>query len=100
LKHLLILQDRRPEDRLYRGEWDALETSRKDAFRLRPAHSASGEYVSAALIAEAAQGFVEPSACLGLVCGPNEPRGGGPGFIDLAKGALMEAGVPADRVFA
>jgi ferredoxin-NADP reductase len=100
LKHLLILQDRRPEDRLYRREWEALEATRKDAFRLRAAHSANGEYVSAALIAEAAKGFVELPACLGLVCGPNEPRGGRPGFIDLAKASLVEAGVPADRVFA
>lgn len=100
LKHLLILQDRSPEDRLYRGEWEALEASRKDVFRLRPAHSANGEYVSASLIADAAKGFLELPACLGLVCGPNEPRGGRPGFVDLAKASLVEAGVPADRVIA
>ena len=99
LKHLLVVQDRTPEDALFRREWEALEAAEPGRFRRRAALSGtSKEYVSAALIAEAARGFLDPAACLGLVCGPNEPRGGGPGFCDLARGALAEAGVPADRV--
>ena len=99
LKHLLIAQDRTPEDALYRREWEALEASDGSRFRRRAAFSrTSGDYVSAALIADAARGFLEPGACLALICGPNEPRNGAPGFCDLAKRALVDAGVPADRV--
>lgn len=100
LKHLLILQDRSPEERLFRGEWATLEASEPARFRLRAAHSrTSGEYVSGKLIADAARGFVDPAGCLALICGPNEPREGKPGFCELARASLVEAGVPADRVF-
>ena len=100
LKHLLILQDRTPETRLFRAEWEELEASDPDRFRLRGVHSRTGdaEYVSAGLIEEAARGYVDPAAALGLVCGPNAPRGGSPGFCDLAKASLREAGVPAERI--
>jgi 3-ketosteroid 9alpha-monooxygenase subunit B len=99
LKHLLVVQDRSPEDMLFRGEWEALEAAEKSRFRRRTALSrTSGEYVSSALIAEAARGFLSPAACLALICGPNEPRGAGPGFTDLARAALAAVGVPADRV--
>lgn len=99
-KHLLILQDRTPEDRLFRAEWEALDASAPDRFRLRAVHSraGAGEYVSAKLIAEAAQGYLDPAAVLALVCGPNEPRGTSPGFCDLAKASLREAGVPEGRI--
>ena len=99
LKHLLVLQDRTLQDVLFRREWEALEAEEGGRFRRRTVLSrTSREYISAGLIAEAARGFLEPAACLGLTCGPNEPRGGGPGFCDLARGALVDAGVPADRV--
>lgn len=99
LKHLLIAQDRTPEDALFRREWETLEVS-DGRFRRRAAFSrtSSGEYVSAALIAEAARGFLEPRACLALICGPNDPRNGAPGFCDLARRVLGDVGVPADRV--
>ncbi len=97
LKHLLILQDRTPEDRLFREEWGALDPGR---FRLRGVFSrvGAGEYVSASLIAEAARGYLDPAGALALVCGPNEPRGNSPGFCDLAKASLREAGVLAGRI--
>ena len=99
LKHLLVIQDRTPEDLLFRAEWEALEAAETSRFRRRVVYSrTSGEYVSDRLIAEAARGFLAPAACLALICGPNEPRSGGPGFTDLARAALRSAGVPADRV--
>lgn len=99
LKHLLILQDRTPEDRFYAAEWAALEKAEPGRFRLRAAHSrTSKEYISTPLIAAAAAGYVDPKRCLALVCGPKEVRGTSPSFCDLARMILKELGVPADRI--
>jgi 3-ketosteroid 9alpha-monooxygenase subunit B len=99
LKHLLIVQDRTPDDRLFRAEWEALADVEEDRFRYVPLYSrTAGERVSAARIEAAARGFLELGRALGYVCGPGESRDGRPGFKDAAKAALTEAGLPVSRI--
>ncbi|HYE99171.1 MAG TPA: hypothetical protein VEJ18_09690, partial [Planctomycetota bacterium] len=98
LRHLLVLQDRLPQDVLYRGEWPDLEARYPDRFRLRVRLSSRGEYVDAADLAVALGGWLEPTAVLAFVCGPNYPRASAPGFVDLARRELAAAGIPPDRI--
>lgn len=95
-RHLLVLQDRTADDRLFRREWEILQETAGDRFRLRAVLSGtSGEYVSAALLGASLAGWLEPASSYALVCGPNAPRDGRPGFCDLAKASLAGAGVQA-----
>ena len=95
-RHLLVLQDRTPEDHLFRREWELMIETASDRFRLRGVYSKTvGEYVSAELIRASLQDWIDPKTCYALVCGPNDPRGGRPGFCDLAKASLAAAGVQA-----
>ena len=98
LRHLLVLQDRLPQDVLYRDEWPDLQGRHPERFRLRLRLSSRGEYVEAADLAAALGGWMDPTAVLAYVCGPNYPRGASPGFIDLARRELAAAGVPSDRI--
>lgn len=98
LRHLLVLQDRRPQDVLYRDEWPQLEERHPDRFRLRLRLSSRGEYIEAADVSAALRGWLEPAAVLAFVCGPNYPRAASLGFIDLACRELAAAGIPAGRI--
>jgi ferredoxin-NADP reductase len=96
-RHLLLLQERQAEDVLFHEEW--AELAARPGFRFRPLFSRSrGERISAELLREAAAGFLSSETTLAFVCGPNDPRSGGPGFCDLASSCVATLGIPPDRI--
>jgi len=96
-RHLLVLQERRPEDVLFGEEW--AELGSRPGFRMRAVFSRSGgEYVSAGLLRDEASGFLSPGSTLAFVCGPNDPRDGRPGFCDHAESCLSSLGIPPERI--
>jgi ferredoxin-NADP reductase len=116
LRHLLIVQNRRPEDILYRRELD--DTARAADGRVRVVNVISRPAASAErwtgptgratreLIRRQAEGFLDLHSCLAFVCGPNQPRGSEPGFIDRhagvrrtnQPGTLGELGISFERI--
>ncbi len=96
-RHLLVLQERQPGDVLFHEEWIPLGA--RPGFRFRPVYSRSGgERLSADLLRAASEGFLSPDSTLAFVCGPNDPRRGGPGFCDLASACLESLGIRPDRI--
>jgi len=94
-RHLLVLQERGPEDVLFGRDWE--ELGRDPRFRLRTLFSKKGgEYLSEGLLRR--ETGAEVSAAIGLVSGPNETRDGRPGFCDHAVACLRALGIPAGRI--
>jgi ferredoxin-NADP reductase len=74
-KHLLVLQNRTPEDVFFKDEWKELDARHRDRFRVRHVYSvAEGEHVSPAIIRSAMDGWIDGAASMAYTCGPNRPR--------------------------
>lgn len=106
-RHLLILQNRRPEDVFYKREWEELLDGHADRLRVRHVFSGNGgRHADAELAREAMAGWIDPAASFALCCGPTRPRGSGPGFVAAwagsrktgERGFFGELGFAGDRV--
>jgi ferredoxin-NADP reductase len=98
-KHLLLVQDRGAADALYREEWAALAEKHPERFRVRAVLSRErGERIDADRVRREAEGFLDLGAAWGFLCGPNQPRPDGPGFVDRCRALLLGLGFAADRV--
>jgi 3-ketosteroid 9alpha-monooxygenase subunit B len=98
-RHVLLLQERTPEDVLFRSEWGELLRTHDDRFRMRTVFSSSSQYVTPEIVRQAMAGFIEADSSLAFLCGPNAARNGRPGFLDHWKSALREAiGFPPSNV--
>ncbi len=86
-RHVLVLQDRSEEDVLFRDEWKDLA----GRVRVRFVYSSRGEYVTPEILREAMGGSIDAEISMAFLCGPNAPRNGGPGFLDLWKARLRES---------
>jgi ferredoxin-NADP reductase len=74
-KHLLLLQNRTPEDIFFKDEWRDLAANHGDRFRVRHIHSVSaGEHLIPAMARTAMEGWIDGATSMALVCGPNRPR--------------------------
>lgn len=74
-KHLLLLQNKTPEDVFYREEWPKLLSRHGDKLRVRHVFSVTdGRHLSAELVRAEMKGYLEPGDSFALVCGPNRPR--------------------------
>ncbi len=74
-RHLLVLQNRTPEDVFYRQEWPELLARHSDRFRMRHVFSVSEkEHVSVDLVRSLLDGWLDGNSAMALVCGPNRPR--------------------------
>lgn len=106
-RHVLVLQNRTEADVFYRNEWPDLAKRHADKLRIRHVFSvASGEHVSVDLVRREMEGFLEGATAMALVCGPNRPRDGKPGFCELwcgnprkkVAGFLAQLGFASDRI--
>jgi NAD(P)H-flavin reductase len=93
--HVLVLQERGPDDVLFAEDWAALG----GAFHFRPVFSRrDGRYLTPGVLAECVEGVLSPASSMAFVCGPNDPRGGRPGFCDHASACLRSIGVDPGRI--
>jgi ferredoxin-NADP reductase len=115
-KHLLLLQNRTPEDVFYKAEWKDLESRCADRFRIRHIHSVSaGEHLIPDMARQFMDGWIDGAASMAFVCGPNRPRevvakdgtkSKEPGFCEgwcgnprrKIQGKLGELGFTPDRI--
>lgn len=116
-KHLLVLQNRSPEDVFFKDEWKDLEARHRDRFRVRHVYSvAAGEHVSPEIMKGAMDGWIDGAASMAFTCGPNRPRevvapdgtkSKEPGFCEgwcgnprrKVTGKLAGLGFTPDRIF-
>jgi ferredoxin-NADP reductase len=93
--HVLVLQERGPDDVLFGEDWASLG----GAFHFRPVFSRrDGSYLTAALLEDSLREVASPASSMAFVCGPNDPRGGRPGFCDHAAACLRSIGVAPGRI--
>ena len=115
-KHLLVLQNRTPEDVFFKEEWKELGARHADRFRVRHVYSvAGGEHVSPEILRGAMDGWIDGATSMSFTCGPNRPRevvapDGSkkkePGFCEgwcgnprrKVTGKLAELGFTAERI--
>jgi ferredoxin-NADP reductase len=91
-RHLLLVQDRSEADALFGREFEDLAKRHPDALRIRRLYSrANPEILSADLIRDEASGFLDLRASWAFICGPNQPRPQGPGFVDRLRVTLGTA---------
>lgn len=99
-RHLLLVQDRSEEDRLFAREFSELSRKHPSGFKIRPVYSRSDrETLSAERIRSEAAGYLDLPSAWAFICGPNHPRAGGPGFVDRLRGALVSTlGFTPERI--
>jgi ferredoxin-NADP reductase len=115
-RHLLILQNRNPEDVFFKEEWKELEARHGDRLRIRHVYSvAGGEHVTPEIGRRAMEGWIDGASSMAFVCGPNRPREvtgpdgaktKGPGFCEAwcgnprrkMAGKLAELGFLPERI--
>ncbi|HTF57208.1 MAG TPA: hypothetical protein VK661_08245 [Planctomycetota bacterium] len=74
-RHLLVLQNRNPEDVFFKEEWKDLQARHADRFRIRHIYSvAGGEHVAPDIIRRAMEGLIDGATSMAFTCGPNRPR--------------------------
>lgn len=74
-KHLLVLQNRGPEDVFFKEEWKELEARHGDRLRIRHVYSVTGgEHVSPEILRGAMEGWIDGATSMSFTCGPNRPR--------------------------
>jgi ferredoxin-NADP reductase len=74
-RHLLLLQNRTEADVFYTGEWPELSRLHPDLFRVRHVYTLrDGQRLSAQVVRDAMEGYIEARDSIALVCGPNRPR--------------------------
>jgi ferredoxin-NADP reductase len=74
-RHLLVLQNRTPEDVFFKEEWRELAERHPDRFRVRHVFSVTdGEHVSPEILKRAMEGWIDGATSMALACGPNRPR--------------------------
>lgn len=74
-RHLLVLQNRTPEDVFFKEEWGHLAQAQPDKFRIRHVFSVTdGEHVSPEIVQRAMEGWIDGATSMALACGPNRPR--------------------------
>jgi 3-ketosteroid 9alpha-monooxygenase subunit B len=99
-KHLLLVQDRDESEALFRKELADLSAQHPDRFRVVRLYTRpSKERIDAERIRAEASGWLDLSAAWVFICGPNQSRSDGPGFVDrlrLASGVVL--GFPPDRI--
>jgi len=99
-KHLLLAQDRDEPDSLFRKDFADLVTHHKDQFRVRHLFTRSSkDRITPHLVQKEAEGFIALADAWVFLCGPNQSRPDGPGFVDRLKMALgVELGFAPDRI--
>jgi ferredoxin-NADP reductase len=99
-RHLLLAQDREEGEALFRRELADAAAHHSDRFRLRRLFTRTGrERIDPERIRSEAAGWIDLSSAWAFVCGPNQSRPDGPGFVDRIRLALgVELGFPADRI--
>ncbi|MBV8878675.1 MAG: hypothetical protein JO332_01805 [Planctomycetaceae bacterium] len=99
-RHLLLVQDREEGDALFLKEFTELAAHHKDTFRFRHFYTRSTkDRISPERIQKEAEGFIGLADAWVFVCGPNQTRPDGPGFVDRLKMALgVELGFAPDRI--
>jgi len=85
-RHVLVLQERTEEDVLFLEEWRGLS----DRILVRFVYSSRGEYVTPDIVRQAIGAPLEAELWMAFLCGPNAPRNGEPGFVDVWKTKLRE----------
>ncbi|HLY11658.1 MAG TPA: hypothetical protein VKW04_20325 [Planctomycetota bacterium] len=100
LKHLLLVQDRDEGEVLFRKELAELAAHHPDQFRVRRIYTrTSKERIDVDRLRSEAAGWLELSSAWVFICGPNQARPVGPGFVDRLRHALgVELGLAADRI--
>src|SRR5688572_31511226 len=74
-KHLLLLQNRTPEDVFFKDEWRDLAERHGDRFRVRHIHSVTaGEHLIPGMARKFMDGWMDGASSMAFVCGPNRPR--------------------------
>jgi len=99
-RHLLLVQDRSEADVLFRKEFEELTKHNAATLRVRHLHTQTrGEALTADVIRQEAQGFLDLHSSWAFICGPNHPRPQGPGFVDRLRGVLTASlGFAPDRI--
>jgi ring-1,2-phenylacetyl-CoA epoxidase subunit PaaE len=99
-RHLLLVQDREEGEALFRKELADLAERHPDRFRIRRLYSRPGrERIDADRIRAEASGWIDLNTAWAFVCGPNQTRPDGPGFVDHLRLALgVGLGFPPERI--
>jgi ferredoxin-NADP reductase len=99
-RHLLLVQDREEGDALFRKELADLAAQHPERFRLRRLFTRPGrERIDPERIRNEASEWIDLSSAWAFICGPNQARPDGPGFVDRLRLALgVGLGFPADRI--
>lgn len=74
-RHLLVLQNRTPEDVFYKGEWPELLRRHSDRLRVQHIFSVTEKrHVNVEIVRAAMAQWFDGRDAIALVCGPNRPR--------------------------
>lgn len=104
LSHTLLFQNRTSADIIYRDELDACGATVVHVLsRPDDGWTERRGYITRELVAEH---ITDPARTIGFACGPNEPRGDAPGFLDFftgnrkagIAGVLQELGLDRKRI--
>jgi ferredoxin-NADP reductase len=116
-KHLLLLQNRTPDDVFFKEEWKELEAHHADRFRVHHVLSVTaGEHLLPDMARRWMEGWIDGASSMAFVCGPNRPRevvakdgskSKEPGFCESwcgnprrkVTGKLAPLGFTPDRIF-
>jgi ferredoxin-NADP reductase len=99
-RHLLLVQDRDEGDALFRKELADLAAHHSDRFRIHRIFTrTSKERIDLDRLKAEAAGWLDLSSAWVFICGPNQVRPDGPGFVDRLRMALgVQLGLAPDRI--
>lgn len=99
-KHLLLVQDRDEPEALFLKEFGDLVAHHKDQFRVRHLFTRSSkDRITPDLVKKEAEGYLALADAWVFICGPNQARPDGPGFVDRLRIALgVDLGFASDRI--
>jgi len=99
-KHLLLVQDRDEPEALFHKEFVDLAAHHKDQLRVRHLFTRSSkDRITPELVKKEAEGFIALADAWVFICGPNQTRPDGPGFVDRLRISLgVDLGFASDRI--
>jgi len=99
-RHLLLVQDREEGEALFRKELADLAAHHHDRFRIHRLYTRTGkDRIDSDRIRAESSGWIDLSSAWAFICGPNQARSDGPGFVDRLRLALgVDLGFPPERI--
>jgi ferredoxin-NADP reductase len=99
-RHLLLVQDRHESDAIFRKELADLAARHPESLHIVRIYSRPhSQRITAETIRHAAAGYLDLGSVWAFLCGPNNSRGGVPGFVEHLRQVLgLELGFSQERI--